>query len=249
MQGAIYDTIGTGYSATRRPDPRIAGQIAAVLGDCRSVLNVGAGSGSYEPADRRVVALEPSATMIAQRSVTAAPAVQGVAGALPFRSGSFDAAMAVLTLHHWPDWRAGMLELARVARRRIAVLTCDIAAAHAFWLDEYIPEIFDLDEPRFPTLEQLGEVVGWSFEGAPVPVPNDCIDGFLGAWWARPEAYLDPDLRRGISSFSQLPREVVDRGLNQFRADLESGAWDARFGHLRRQAETDLGYRLLVCHR
>jgi SAM-dependent methyltransferase len=198
----VYDTIGRGYAQQRRPDPRIAAQVTAALGGACSVLNVGAGAGSYEAQDRRVVAVEPSAVMLAQRTPSAAPAVQARAEALPFPDRAFDAVMAVLTLHHWADRARGLAECARVARERVVLLTWD-PAADGFWLvQDYFPEFMEADRRQFPGIPVYVEAFGQSarVQVAPVPVPRDCVDGFLGAYWARPEAYLDPAVRAGISS-------------------------------------------------
>ncbi len=242
----VYDEIGRGYVVTRRPDPRIARAIFDALGDCRSVLNVGAGAGSYEPRHLRVVAVEPSLQMIRQRPDGAAPVAQAVAEHLPFARASFDAALAVLTMHHWRDSAAGLAELARVARRRVLILTWDPARRDAFWLTaEYLPEILDLDVPRFPSLAEIAGSLG-EVEARILPVPHDCQDGFLGAFWRRPEAYLDPNVRRAMSGFAQLRPGTLDAGLERLAHDLSSGRWDARFGHLRYQENADLGYRLLV---
>jgi SAM-dependent methyltransferase len=236
----VYDRIGRGYAVTRRPDPRIAAAVRSALGDAASVVNVGAGAGSYEPVDLRVVAVEPAPAMIAQRSAGAAPAVRGVAEHLPFADGAFDAALAVLTVHHWTDRARGLAELARVARRRVVVLTWDPACPGPFWIIEYVPGILDLDV----LARALGEI-----DARPLPVPADCVDGFLGAFWRRPEAYLDPAVRGAISGFAQLGEEAVAPGLARLDADLRSGCWDARFGHLRRLDSLDLGYRLVVAER
>ena len=245
--GAIYDTIGRGYARQRRPDPRIAARLHEALGDARSVLNVGAGAGSYEPSDRRVVAVEPSEVMLAQRPPSAAPAVRARAEALPFPDQAFDVAMAVLTLHHWSDRARGLAECARVARQRVVLLTWD-PAADAFWLlQDYFPAFVEVDRRQFPAMAAYAEAFGPAtrVEVATVPVPHDCIDGFLGAYWARPAAYLDPAVRAGISSFA-LPG--ADAGLERLRADLATGAWHARHGHLLATDALDLGYRLVVAH-
>lgn len=240
-----YDTIGLGYARQRRPDPRIAGHLTMALGTARSVLNVGAGAGSYEPADRRVVAVEPSAVMLAQRPPSAAPAVRARAEALPFPDRAFDATMAVLTLHHWADRAAGLAECARVARERVVLLTWD-PAADGFWLvQEYFPEFMEADRRQFPSIPTYSEAFGPNarVQVRSVPVPRDCVDGFLGAYWARPEAYLDPAVRAGISSFA-LPG--TEAGLERLRADLASGAWHARHGELLAEDALDVGYRLVV---
>ncbi|MFO0842899.1 MAG: class I SAM-dependent methyltransferase [Gemmataceae bacterium] len=242
---AEYDTIGRGYARQRRPDPRIAARVTAALGEACSVLNVGAGAGSYEPPDRRVVAVEPSAVMLAQRPQGAAPAVRARAEALPFPDRAFDAVMAVLTLHHWADRARGLAECARVARRRVVLLTWD-PEADCFWLlREYLPAFIEADRRQFPPVEAYAEAVGPGARVAvaAVPVPHDCADGFLGAYWARPAAYLDPAVRAGISSFA---RPGAEAGLARLRADLASGAWHARHGYLLAADELELGYRLVV---
>jgi SAM-dependent methyltransferase len=245
MMGS-YDQIGQGYTVTRRPDPRIASQIVAALGDARSVVNVGAGSGSYEPDQIAVVAVEPSIEMIRQRPSGAAPVAQARAEALPFPDCSFDAALAILTIHHWSDLPRGLAELRRVARRRVVILTCDPDRHEKFWLvTDYLPEIAELDRARLQTMRELARLLG-KMQTIPVMIPADCHDGFQGAFWARPEAYLDPNVRRGISTFALLPDEKVRRGLDRLAGDLRSGHWDERFGHLRRAESIDLGYRLIV---
>jgi SAM-dependent methyltransferase len=242
----VYDRIGSRYAATRRPDPRIAAAIAVALGDARTVVNVGAGTGAYEPADRAVVAVEPSRTMIAQRPPRSAPCIQGVAEQLPFRTRSLDASLAVLTIHHWADQATGLGELRRVARRRVVLLTWDPDAGRDFWLTaEYIPEIIELDQPRFSPVAALEGSLG-AIRQIPVPIPHDCQDGFLGAFWRRPEAYLDPDVRNGISAFAQMAPEHVRRGLARLADDLRSGRWEARHGALRGRDSLDVGYRLVV---
>ena len=244
--GPRYDTIGDGYAAHRRPDPRIAAAVHAALGGARTVLDVGAGSGSYEPTDRPVVALEPSRTMHAQRPPDAGPVVEGVAEGLPFASGSFDAAMAILTHHHWTDVDRGFAEIRRVARR-VVVLTWDpdaVRAANLWLARDYFPDLHgDLYvEPALPEARR-------AFPGAtvvPVPIPHDCTDGFMAAYWARPEAYLDAGVRGAISSFARRDPAVLGPGLARLRADLASGAWAARNADLRGRVSLDLGYRLLV---
>ncbi|HEX5871663.1 MAG TPA: class I SAM-dependent methyltransferase [Longimicrobium sp.] len=243
MGQVLYDRIGVGYSAWRRPDPRIAAHVVDALGPARTVVNVGAGTGSYEPADRAVVAVEPSAEMVRQRPPRAAPAVRATAERLPFRDRAFDAAMAVLTIHHWPDWRAGVAEMRRVARGPVAILTWD--PDHPGWwlVREYFPEILEIDRVILPRLAEIERVLG-PCQARPVAVPADCADGFLGAYWRRPEMYLDPGARGAISSFSKIrdPRS----GLDRLRADLADGSWTARHGALLALPELDIGYRLVV---
>ena len=209
-------------------------------------MNVGAGTGSYEPADRPVVAVEPSITMISQRPPAAAAVLQASASALPLHDRSFDAALAVLTLHHWPDWRAGMREMARVARRCVVLLTWEPSAG-GFWLtEEYFPEIPRLDRAIFPTMEELGRELG-PITVTAVPIPHDCTDGFLGAYWRRPRAYLEAPVRAAISGFAKL--EAVEPALQRLAADLESGAWQRRHGALLHRESLDLGYRVVVASR
>ena len=238
----LYDRIGTGYSLVRQPDPRIAKRIDAALGDAATVVNVGAGAGSYEPAGRRVTAVEPSAEMIRQRSPGAAPAVRASAEALPFRDASFDAGMAILTVHHWRDQPRGLAEMRRVARGPVVVLTFEHGHPGT-WLGDYLPQLREHDAAQTLPFEeyrrQLGEI-----EVTPVPVPHDCIDGFLYAFWRRPEAYLDPAVRAGSSSFRVLPG--LDAGLSRLAVDLSSGEWERRYGHLLALDEFDAGYRMVV---
>jgi SAM-dependent methyltransferase len=243
---AVYDEIGHSYVVTRQPDARIAQAIRAALGETRTVLNVGAGTGSYEPVDLQVVAVEPSRTMIQQRPAGTAPVVQAVAEHLPWSDAAFDATLAILTIHHWHDRAAGLAELRRVARHRVVLLTWDPACCDAFWLiTRYVPEILDLDRPRFPSMAELSRCLG-SIEARSLPIPHDCQDGFLGAFWRRPAAYLDPNVRRAISGFAQLPTAVVNTGLAHLAEDLRSGQWDAQFGWVREQTSLDLGYRLII---
>jgi SAM-dependent methyltransferase len=240
-----YDLIGRTYSRQRRTDPRMAAPIFAALGDARSIVNVGAGTGSYEPDDRRVVAVEPSTEMIRQRAADAAPVVRAVAEALPFEDETFDAALAVLTVHHWTDWRGGLSELKRVAGRCV-VLTSDMSVFGEFWLvKDYFPQILELDLARFPTVEELVDAL----DGATVQtvyVPRDCVDGFTAAYWARPEAYLDAIVRSAMSGLAVLDLEVVDQGIARLSEDLRSGRWDDRYGGLREADTFDGSYRLLV---
>jgi len=245
----VYDDIGRGYLATRRPDPRIARVIRAALGDARSVVNVGAGAGSYEPPDLSVLAIEPSREMLRQRPAGAARALQAVAEALPLRDATVDAALAVLTLHHWHDPARGLAEMSRVSRRRVVVVTWDPAAKRQFWLtSHYFPEIVELDLPRFPAIETFSRRLP-NVQVEPLPIPRDCVDGFLGAFWCRPEAYLSPAVRQAISGFALLAPGVADAGLARLAADLESGRWDARFGALTRAPSADLGYRVVTAEK
>ena len=241
-----YDRIGTTYAATRRPEPRFAQRIDAALGDADRVVNVGAGTGSYEPGHRSLVALDPSVTMLGQRPVRAAPAVLAGAEAMPFADGAFDAAMAVLTLHHWNDLERGLLEMQRVARRQVVVFF-EPSASDSLWLfGEYFPETQALGSERTaPGLARLAGLLPVRHVES-LLVPADCCDGFGGCYWNRPEAYLDPVVQAGISSLAQLDPEARYRGTERLRSDLDTGVWDARHGHLRALDEIDIGYRLLV---
>jgi SAM-dependent methyltransferase len=245
MAHALYDEIGRSYTSTRRPDPRIAAAILDALGDADTIVNVGAGAGAYEPIGRSLVAVEPSGRMIRQRAPGASTVVQASAEALPFRGATFDAALAVLTLHHWADWRSGLAEMRRVARR-LVILTYDPSLIGGFWLTEaYFPELARLDRGRCPSVVDVVEWVG-DCTVDPIPVPHDCQDGFLAAFWRRPEAYLDPNVRAGMSGFALLEPDVVARGVAHLECDLASGAWERRFGHLRSLDALDVCYRLLV---
>jgi SAM-dependent methyltransferase len=242
VAGELYDSLGRGYVLNRQTDPRIASILWGQLGAARSVLNVGAGAGSYEPADRDVVAVEPSATMRAQRSSGAAVCVAGSAEALPFPDAGFDVVMTVCSDWFWPDQRAGFAQMRRVARERVLVLTVDRSAAEGFWLSrEYLPHAHDLWGPFETTLENLGDC-----EAVTVPIPADCVDGFFHAFWARPHAYLDESVRETMAVFRRLdPREVRD-GMQRLGEDLAGGAWQARNAPLSELDAIDLGYRLLV---
>ncbi|MFC7548880.1 class I SAM-dependent methyltransferase [Plantactinospora sp. GCM10030261] len=246
--GPVYDRIGTTYANTRRPDPRIAERVAAALGDVRTVVNVGAGTGSYEPPTT-VLAIEPSATMIGQRPRGAAPAVRAAAESLPLADGAVDAAMALLTIHHWTDLNTGIAELRRITRRRIVVLTWDQSVFQRFWLlADYLPEAAAFDEARAVPMERLAARLGGA-RVEPLPVPADCVDGFLAAWWRRPEAYLDPTVRAGISLLAQVGEAAIRPGLDRLAADLASGRWHERHADLLTRDGFDAGYRLLVADR
>ena len=242
MSEPLYDQIGIGYSDYRRPDPRIAARIDAALGPCRSVLNVGAGTGSYEPRDRSVVAVEPSAEMIGQRREPAACVIQADAVRLPFKDGSFDASLAILTLHHWPDKARGLAELRRVARERVVILTWDPEHAEFWLIQDYLPEILEIDRRDFPALREIEKTLG-PIEVEALAIPADCVDGFLGAYWRRPAAYLDPRVRAAISIFSKLDATAA---LARLESDLAGGTWKARYSELLARSELDVGYRLIV---
>ncbi|MDG2004247.1 MAG: class I SAM-dependent methyltransferase [Novosphingobium sp.] len=238
----LYDTIGINYSELRKPDTRIGELIGTALGTARTVLNVGAGTGSYEPSDRQITAIDPSAEMIGQRAPSATRVMQGRAEALPFDDDSFDASMAVLTVHHWSDPAKGLAEMRRVTRDQIVILTYD-PSVRGFWLADYIPELIALDEAQMPKIGDYEASLG-SVDISPVPIPHDCTDGFLCAYWRRPAAYLDPRIRGAISSFWAI--DDVSEALSRLRADLESGAWAERYSDLQNLDACDFGYRLVV---
>jgi SAM-dependent methyltransferase len=245
VSSTLYDRIGRTYGAIRRADARLAERIWQALGDARSVVNVGAGTGSYEPPDRRVTAVEPSAVMIAQRPPGAALVVRASAESLPFPDSSFDAAMAVLTVHHWSDVDAGLAEMARVAQHRVLVVTFDPDAWADQWIvRDYLPEILDGQANWKPSIARLLS----AFPGATIETlmaPADCTDRMFATLWDRPEEYLDPRVRDATSVWHQLPPAVSARALDQLAADLDSGAWDERHGHLRTTPEWDVGLRLI----
>lgn len=238
---ARYDSIGINYADLRIPDPRIAAAIAQALGPARTVINVGAGTGSYEPADHEVTAVEPSIEMIRKRRQPATAVVQASADALPFANNAFDAAMAILTIHHWPDKQAGLCEMRRVTKGRIVLLTFD--PAQRPWLTDYLPELARLDDAQMPAMADYARWLG-PVRIEPLWVPHDCTDGFLYAYWRRPEAYLDAHIRSGSSSFWAL--RGSDAGLARLADDLQSGAWARRYGDLRTKQTYDAGYRLVI---
>jgi SAM-dependent methyltransferase len=246
---ALYDTIGGTYAQFRRPDPHIAAAIEAALGDATSVVNIGAGTGSYEPRDRDVIGVEPSAVMIQQRPAGAAPCLQGSAEDLPLETESVDAAMAILSAHHWANLEAGFREMARVARKRAVLLTwIPGSAAAPFWLTEdYFPEMASNDHAIFPSAPVLTAMLERTIgpvHMSSIPIPHDCSDGLLGAYWRRPEAYLDADMRSAMSAFARIDAEP---GVSRLRADLSSGRWAERNGHLLALDALDLGYRVVRC--
>lgn len=237
-----YDTIGVNYSDLRKPDVRIGAVIGHALGSAETVLNVGAGAGSYEPADRRVTAVEPSAEMIRQRRGSSAKVIQGCAEDLPFGDNCFDASMAVLTVHHWTDKAKGLNEMRRVTRGPVVLLTYD-PSHRGFWLLDYVPELVTLDEGQMP---KMSEYEGWlgPVEITPVPIPHDCSDGFLCAYWRRPAAYLDPKIRAAMSCFWAI--DNADERLNPLANDLETGVWAQRNCELLDLDAYDAGYRLVT---
>ncbi len=241
-----YEAGGATYSAHRRADPSIAALVHDALGDARTVVNVGAGAGSYEPTDRYVVAVEPSARMRSQRPAHLPPAVDGVAESLPFDDDAFDAAMATITLHQWSDTRAGLRELRRVSRGPVVLLTFDGDALERFWLTEYVPELVAAERRRYPPLDWIVEQLGGRTTISAVSVPIDCTDGFTEAFYARPEQFLVDDVRRSQSAWGLVDDDVEAKAVGRLRRDLEDGTWHARHGHLLEQPIFDSSLRLVV---
>ncbi|MDX6716446.1 MAG: hypothetical protein QOH30_3004 [Baekduia sp.] len=249
----LYDAIGTTYATSRRADPRIAQALHDALGDAETVLNVGAGTGAYEPEDRDVIALEPSSVMIAQRPAGSARVIQGVAESIPLEDDTVDAAMAVISDHHWADRAAGLRELRRVARRRVVILNSDPALAESFWMTrDYLPGFLGLIPPPYREAGQWErELTRWlgPVTVHPVPLPHDCLDGFYHAYWRRPHAYLDDEVRSNISVFRRLPAADVRDAVDRLRRDLDDGTWAQRRGSLLGRAELDFGLRIVVAER
>jgi len=246
VSDTTYDRIGRGYAGTRRADPRIAKQIEVALGEARSVINIGAGAGSYEPTNREVMAVEPSAEMIAQRPPGAAPVKQASAELLPFGDNSFDAAMAVLTMHHWTDLDAGLGEMQRVARRRVVIVTFDSEALEDLWVTaDYFPEMLGLKQPSGADSRTLVAKLSGATSSV-IPVCHDCTDLFFAALWARPELILDEEIVRPMWVWQSISQDARRNGRARLAADLESGAWEGRYGHLRQLDELDVGLRLVT---
>lgn len=241
-----YEREGAGYASRRRADPRIAARVHGALGAARTVLNVGAGAGSYEPHDRYVAAVEPSASMRSLRSRELAPAIDATAERLPFDHASFDAAMASVTVHQWADTKRGLQELRRVSRGPVVILTFDGEALDRLWLGDYLPELFAAERRRYPAIEEICSILGGRTEVQSVPIPIDCTDGFTEAFYARPEQFLDPGVRRAQSVWGFVEEAVAEGGLARLREELETGVWDERYGALRSQPELVGALRLVV---
>jgi SAM-dependent methyltransferase len=242
---ADYGRIGEGYALVRQPDPRIAAQFHAALGDARTVLNVGAGAGSYEPVDREVTAVEPSASMRAQRPPHLSRAIDATADHLPFPDGAFEASMASVTVHQWPDPATGLAEMRRVTTGPVVILTFDPSPAD-WWLPDYLPELFEVEGNRMPPLETIAQALGGRTEIRTVTIPADCTDRFMQALFARPEQVLDPAVRRATSAWSFVDPGLVTTFVERLAADLASGEWDARYGRFRDLTEFDGGMRLVI---
>ncbi len=240
-----YSALAEAYFRHRMPDRRIASAIGSHLNGADRVLNVGAGIGAYEPNNCEVVAIEPSEKMIAWRPPSTTTVIRGYAERLPFKSLVFEASMAILTIHHWSDIRQGLNEMLRVTRGKIILFTW-IGYGEDFWLEDYIPEIHGIDLALFPTLKELEEILG-PLTVEPVEIPHDCTDGFMCAYWRRPEAYLNSDVRKAISTFSRIGN--IQERLQRLEDDLDSGRWGQKYGHLLLEETMDLGYRVVVSDR
>jgi SAM-dependent methyltransferase len=243
---ANYGMIGTGYTTYRRPDPRIASAIRAALGASRSVLNVGAGAGSYEPPDLTITAVEPSASMRAQRPPHLSAAIDAVAEELPFPDGLFEASMATFTIHQWKDLGAGLREMRRVTRGPIVILTCDPALVRRFWLNDYAPGVLAAEARRYPGMNRIAWLLGPNTREMPVAIPLDCVDGFNEAYYGRPEMLLNSNARQACSAWSFVDPDTEARYVRHLGDDLSRGVWDDRHGHLRTLPEFDGSLRLVV---
>lgn len=243
---ADYGRIGTGYRTYREPEPAFSAAIERSLGDARTVINIGAGVGSYEPAGREVSAVEPSASMRAQRSALSAPAIDATAEDLPFGDDTFDAAMATFSVHQWSDLERGLAEMRRVARGPVVILTCDPSLVHRFWLNDYAPAVLDTEARRYPTTDRIAAGLGGSVDVEQLPIPLHCRDGFSEAYYGRPESFLDPGARLANSAWSFLDPGVVQQAVEALAADLRSGRWDERYGQLRTQDQFDGSLVLLM---
>ncbi|HWO67053.1 MAG TPA: class I SAM-dependent methyltransferase [Umezawaea sp.] len=241
-----HETNGSGYAVRRRTDPRIAAHVHAALGDATTVLNVGAGTGSYEPEDREVTAVEPSASMRSLRPAHLAPAIDATAEDLPFADDSFDAAMAAVTVHQWADTDRGLRELRRVSRGPVVVLTFDGDALDLLWLADYVPELMDAERRRYPAIDHIADVLGGTVDVVPIPIPADCVDGFSEAYYARPERFLDPAVRRSQSAWDFVDTDTIYRGVARLRADLDTGEWHHRYGEVAARPEFVGSLRLIV---
>ncbi len=244
-----YDIQKVKYTANRQTDPAIAQLINNALGNAKTVLNVGAGTGSYEPTDRIVTAVEPSEVMRAQRSPEKVPAIAAYADNLPFDENSFDASMALLTIHHWPDIKKGLIEVKRVTKDVVVIMTFDPETVGRFWLADYCPDMIEIDNARFPKIDFITTVFGGNSEVVPVPIPINCADGFNEAFYARPEAFLEESVRRSQSFWDFLPREAEEKAVSLLKADLDSGKWDEQYGYLRDQKEFNGSLRLVALHK
>jgi SAM-dependent methyltransferase len=241
-----YSDLASDYARVRRADPRIGGQLLAALGGTRTVLNIGAGTGSYEPTDRHVVAVEPSAEMRARRDRALPPAIDATAESLPFDDDALEAALGVFTIHHWPDFEAGLAEVRRVTSGPVVLMTADPEALADLWLADYAPEFHATERSRYPSLDRIAAALGAPLDVQPLRIPLDCTDGFADAFYGRPEAMLDPAVRNAQSAWSFVDPDAQSRFVARLKADLDSGAWDERHGHLRTQPNFNGSIRILT---
>lgn len=242
-----YDEHGQKYSGYRRTDPRIAAYVYTALGSAKTVLNIGAGAGSYEPEDRYVVAVEPSKEMRSQRlKAQKVPAIIGTADALPFDDDSFDASMAMVTIHHWPDILKGLQELRRVTRNQVLIMTFDPDALENFWNAQYFPEVVEVEKSRYPKIEFITETLGGKSVVQSIPIPFDCVDGFQEAFYGRPEAFLEEEVRLSQSAWSFVPGDITAKRLKAFSEALKSGEWDRKYGAFRKKPSFTCALRLII---
>jgi SAM-dependent methyltransferase len=242
-----YDQLGQKYSGYRQTDPRIAEYVTKALGDAKTILNVGAGAGSYEPSDKYVVAVEPSIVMRSQRTKNGkVPAINAKADNLPFDDNAFDASMAMVTVHHWPDMNKGLKELRRVTKGQVVIMTFDPNELDNFWNSNYFPELIEIEKARYPTIDFITKSLGGTCEVISVPIPLDCVDGFQEAFYGRPEAFLEKEIRLSQSAWGFLPEGVEAKLVQSLRADLESGEWDKKYGHFRSQPTFTCALRLII---
>ena len=241
-----YDGKDHNYSEIRKADPRIGLYIRRSLRGCDTVLNVGAGTGSYEPENRYVIAVEPSSVMRAKRlALGKMPALNAKADDLPFDDNSFDAVMAVLTIHHWPDLKSGLLEIKRVARKKLSILTYDPDMLDVFWNVHYFPQLIEIERSRYPKLDQIAAYLGAELTITNIKIPLDCSDGFQEAFYGRPEAFLQEDVRKAQSAWGFLDKETENLYVKKLADDLSSGEWDRLFGHHRTMPEFKGAFRML----
>ncbi|MBP6426772.1 MAG: class I SAM-dependent methyltransferase [Bacteroidia bacterium] len=244
-----YDTHGQKYSGQRKTDPRIAAYVHKALADSETVINIGAGSGSYEPEDKYVIAVEPSITMRTQRIANGKiPAINAKADSLPFDDRSFDAAMAMVTVHHWPDIEKGISEIRRVTKKRIVIMTFDPDALDDFWNVNYFPQLIEIERARYPSITRLQKALSAKTEVIKIPIPLDCVDGFQETYYGRPEAFLEKEVRMAQSAWGFLPADLEKKYLQNLSNDLQSGAWDKKFGHFRTQPNFTGALRLIVAN-
>ncbi|MBK8365270.1 MAG: class I SAM-dependent methyltransferase [Bacteroidetes bacterium] len=244
-----YDTHGQKYSGQRKTDPRIAAYVHNALADSETVINIGAGSGSYEPEDKYVIAVEPSITMRTQRIANGKiPAINAKADSLPFDDRSFDAAMAMVTVHHWPDIEKGISEIRRVTKKRIVIMTFDPDALDDFWNVNYFPQLIEIERARYPSITRLQKALSAKTEVIKIPIPLDCVDGFQEAYYGRPEAFLEKEVRMAQSAWGFLSAELEEKYIQNLSNDLQSGAWDKKFGHFRTQPNFTGALRLIVAN-